>query len=370
MGNERITTNRTDLSCMPIFLDTNAFYDFCYCFGLSDIGFPCGINERVNYENFHSILEDYLKARSLFIPTTTILEFVSKFRNDDTHLKAIISFLQDISSRYSYNLFNFEVPGAYFDFYPDRDWVKNMWDIIRNDYSKLYTHKDELGLIKIDSEAEIICLFSRIISHTFLSTIHSNLEEFKEAVSSFNHMVLETPFGDSIQKRSKKHIARELYGYYNDNKEGKNKVKICDYALDNSLTMLRIYFDFLNKEVLHNNDSPFDSIFDKEPVEYAHYIQKQYHKNSSISASDVVSSFTYGPGFSNSQLDYIFKLVTDLFVDGAKTEKNDSEDFWNLIFVSGNSFLITFELELIETIKDTNPANYQLITSFYNVGLL
>lgn len=261
------------------------------------------------------------------------------------------------------------MPGAYFDFWPDRNVVKKTWDAIGKDYSELYNNKDELGLIKIDSEAEIICLFSRLIAHTFLLTYHSNMAECNEAVSSIKHMLLETP-SENNRKRIKNHIARRLKEYYDNNEEGKNKVRICDYAIESALLYLSIYFNFTNEEIYKNNPSSFDSILKKDPIEFAHYIQKQYHKNSSISALDVVSSFTYGPEFSKSQKDYLFKIVTDLFDTGAKTEKNDSEDFWNLIFVGSNSYLITFELELIEIIKNSNASNYQLITTFYNDGVV
>lgn len=346
------------------FLDTNAFYDFCYLLGFNDFGFNCGINQRVNYDKFKAFVLAHLQNRTLFIPSTTLFEFVCRFRNNEDILKKLIIFLKIISHKYGYNLFHYHNKGIVFTL-DEYDTI--FWDSLNADYSEIVKWKDTIMQAKIGSEASILTIFSKLISHLYIVDLYKNDSSHKQDISFFNIQLGFSYFTDVDFFVCRKIIAHELYEHYKIGKEFEIKKDIVEIAIDYcSISMTVFIKDFNSSDedkknkIFDNSDSVQRKIFRWYNMEKdLKFLQSYFPKFRELLDNS---------GFNDCQICYIKMAILNLFTQGKKREKNDAEDFWNLCFVNGDSEnLISFELELLEAIKQTNKNNYQVITDFYNV---
>ena len=351
-----------------IILDTNAFYDFCYVLGLRDFGITAGINRRVDYSEFKAQLERALINKSLFVPSTTLFEFVCKLRNQDDRLKKISEFLKNLSCKYGYDLFGCNNWGILFGF---DQFSKEYWGRIRNDYGEIIALKERIMLAKIGSEADLMTTFGRSIVHQFFVDYCKGRDGYEEVISMFNGFLYFNPFYDGVFRMIKSSIARELYEYYKVNQEGRLKKQIFEFAIRSSAFLLMEFFDFMCKSGGRSLDSDIGIDFSSEDSIQTR-IFKWFNKGKDVaSLTECVRqmrSRLKPCGFNECQFAYWERLINDLFTHGTKREKNDAEDFWNLGFVDGKRiFLLTFELELIDVLKQQNEDNYNYIRTFYNV---
>lgn len=348
-----------------IFLDTNAFYDCCYLLGFNDFSFKCGINQRVNYDKFKDFILSHLQSQTLFIPATTLFEFVCKFRDDGETLDKIIVFLKQVSYQYGYNLFQYHNNGILFML---DQYDEVFWNDLQKDYSEILKWKDIIMRAKIGSESFILTIFCKLISHLYLVDYFKNEPKYEHAISLLSNSLKYYYFSDSEFYFCRNVIAREMYKYYKIGKEYEIKKDIVEMSLDYcSINLLTFFTDFNS----NCDDEKYKIIETSDSIQTN--IHKWYNNEKDLKFLEgyfiKFKELLQGSGFNDSQICYIKKVVFKLFTQGAKREKNDAEDFWNLYFVDGDfENLITFELEIIEAIKQTNESNYQAITSFYNVS--
>lgn len=351
-----------------IVLDTNAFYDFCYVLGLRDFGIASGINQRVNYSEFKAQLESALINKSLLVPSTTLFEFVCKLRNQDVLLKKIMEFLKNLSRKYGYDLVGYNNWGILFGF---DQFSEECWGRIRDDYSEVIALKEHIMLAKIGSEADLMTSFGRSIVHLFFVDCCKGRDGYEEVISMFNRFFYCNPFYDEIFRATKFSIARELHEYYKTSQEGKFKKQIFESTVRMSALFLKEFFDFMCKSGGRSLDSDLGIDFssaDSIQTRIFKWFNKEKDATRLTECVHQMRSKLKPCGFNECQFAYWECLINDLFTHGTKREKNDAEDFWNLGFVDGKrTFLLTFELELIDVLKQQNEDNYNYIRTFYNV---
>lgn len=344
-----------------IMLDTNVFYDFCHVLGFDDFGFKCGVNKRVDYDKFKSYLENQLQNQKLFIPSTTLFEFVCRYRNEPDKLERILIHLKGLSQRYDYNLFQYHNYGILFmlDEYNDA-----FWKVVQFDYSEIIKWQEMIMLAKIGAEAEILTVFSKIIAQLYLFDYYKKNTKFETIFRVFSAKTFFNFFDDVAFKHCKREIAHKMHDYYKNGREHEIKKDIVDIAIKTSTFFIEIFFkgfdggELYEKSICETNDS------------LQHKIHKWYNKEKDKKLLDEqligFEKLLKTSGFNNCQISYFKKAMYDLFMQGTKREKNDAEDFWNLGFVRGDTEnLITFELEMIDAIRETNIRNYQTIADFY-----
>ena len=357
-----------------VILDTNAFYDFCHVFGLEDFGIPTGINQRVDYDTFKKEMEAALLDKSLFIPATTIFEFVCKLRNNDKGLKKVIDFLKEVSNKYSYDLFAYNKYDNYGILFGFDQFSDEYWEEIHSNYEKLIEYKDTIMLAKIGSEAEILTIFSRSIIHLFIIDYFYGKAGYDTLIDKFNRYLFVDPFGDGQYRAIKYPIARELYEHYKHNKEGKNKKAIFESAIKLSAYFLKDFWDYVSKisikkkeETIRTLEVDFSSEKSIQVNIYKWFNIDKNKENLSKNIEYVINSLRDRCDFNNFQFAYLENSFVNLFTHGAKREKNDAEDYWNLGFVEKDStYLVSFELEIIDILKQKCHDNYDYICKFYN----
>lgn len=352
-----------------VVLDTNAFYDLCFAEGLNDFGLPVGHNIRVDYNIFKIEMEKHLKSQSLFVPSTTVFEFVCKFRNQEENLKKLIVFLKEISKKYNYNILGYNEYDNYGDLFEFDEFTEECWKRIDVDYSSLLELRNMIEKAKIGSEAELITIFARLIIHCYITDFLLLDEAFSREVSHINRFLLYNPFGDVKHYIVKKSIAWELYGYYCNSKEGKNKKTIFESAMKRSSYLIKMYFE-LNK---NNQDRFSDSALNID-LESEKSIQSGifnwYKRIKDVqklkkSVSEITKYLSETTDLNVCQIKYIENLLMNMFTHGTKREKNDAEDFWNLGFVRDGVYLVSFELEIINTMREASVENYEYLKKFY-----
>lgn len=342
-------------------LDTNAFYDFCYMYGFHDFGFIGKANPYVNYDKFKSVLEMHLLNKSLFISSATIFEVIGRFRNDDVLLRKLMAFLWDISRKYSYNLFAYYTIGGFFSFGKETD---SFWNDVSKDYMKLVENKEMIFDSKIQSEAEILLIFARIIIYCYLNGISKGNKEKEEKAKQYIDFHQRFPGGYKIFSYEKLRCCSILDKYYNQ------KIKIIDF------------FDLLLNEVFINADMHMNPGFDRmdipegkvlieaidlKRVNAVHKIHRWFCRNKKhINISDLLKNIYIEKELSNCQMGFIDKTIKMLFDNSKKVKKNDTEDFWNMGYIyMDKSYLITFEKSIIELMKRYEEKNYKYISQFY-----
>lgn len=353
---------------MPrLVLDTNAFYDFCHVLGLRDVGIQCGINEKVDYIKYKSIVEENLERRNLFIPATTVFEFVCHLRKNESLLANVIDFLKDLSKKYAYDLLLYQYNDVYFSF---DQYSETIWKAISLDYLELINVKDLIMLAKVGSEADILAVISRIILYLFVLDSCKPDQE-KEKLTLVNGVFFFNPFGDSSFHAVKNNVAHELYGYYQNGIEGKNKKVIFESAIRMTALMMKFYLDFMSENDLVIMGTEPSKVFAFN-ISIQTALNKWFNKKKDVMLLDSCMEFIeqkLAPmGFNSSQLLYLSNAIHKMFISGGKREKNDAEDFWALRYVIGNeAYVISFELELLDVIKETNYENYTFVREFYRV---
>ena len=359
---------------VTVVLDTNAFYDFCHVFGLKNYGVEAGINQRVNYVAFKTKIEAALLNKSLFIPATTMFELVCKLRNNEEGLKKVIAFLKQISQEYSYDLFGYNKYDNYGILFGFDQFSDEYWDKIHTNYENLIELKEKIMLAKIGSEAEIITMFSRNIVHLFILDYYCGKSGCDVVIDLFNGYFFMNPFGDGLYIGIKKSIAWELFEYYINNKEGKNKKIIFESAVKLSAHLLKDFWDFMyesslkkEKEKIHSIEVDFSSEESIQTNIYKWFNTEKDSERLSKNIEFIIASLRARCDFNDCQFAYLEDAFLNLFTHGAKREKNDSEDYWNLGFVEKDkTYLISFELEILDILKQKCSDNYDYMCEFYN----
>lgn len=359
---------------VKVVLDTNAFYDFCHVFGLEDFGIEAGINQRVNYVRFKSKIEAALLDKSLFIPATTIFEFVCKLRNNENELKKVIGFLKELSRKYSYDLLAYNKYDNYGILFGFDQFSDEYWEDIHTDYEKLIEIKDTIMLAKIGSEAEILTIFSRSIIHLFILDYFYGKAGYDILIKKFNGYFFMDPFGDGQYRAIKNSIARELLEHYKNNEEGKNKKAIFESAVKLSAYLLKSFWDYMyesalkkEKETIRSIEVDFSSEKSIQTNIYKWFNTDKNKEKLSKNIEFIIMSLRERCDFNDCQFAYLEKLFVNLFTHGAKREKNDAEDYWNLGFVEKDKvFLVSFELKILDILKQNCKENYDYMCEFYN----
>lgn len=354
---------------MPrLVLDTNAFYDFCHVLGLSDFGIQCGINEKVDYIKYKSIVEENLERKNLYIPATTVFEFVCHLRNNDSSLASVIDFLKHLSKKYAYDLLIYQYNDVYFSF---DQYSETIWKAISLDYRELIHVKDMILLAKVGSEADILAVISRIILYLFVLDSCKADQDEKKKLNFVNGVFFANPFGDGSFHAVKKNVAHELYGYYQNGVEGKNKKAIFESSIKLTALMMKFYLDFMQENDLLIMGPEASKVFTSN-ISIQTALNKWFNKQKDVTLLDscieLIERKLAQIGFNTSQLLYLSNAIHKMFINGGKREKNDAEDFWALRYViDKESYIISFELELLDVIKQTNFENYTFIREFYRV---
>lgn len=359
-----------------VVLDTNAFYDFCHVLGLKDFGIETGINQRVDYIAYKVKIEDALRNKTLFIPATTVFEFVCRLRNKEECLKKVIGFLEEISQKYSYDLFAYNKYDNYGILFGFDQFSDEYWDRIHANYENLIELKEKIMLAKIGSEAEIMTMFSRSIIHLFFLDYFCEKPGYDVVIKSFNTYFFMNPFGDGLYRGIKKTIAWELFEHYKNNEEGlkKNKKAIFESTVKITAHFLKEFWDFMYESFLKKEKESIKSInvelSSEESIQtniYKWFNVEKNKDNLTKNIEFIIASLRARCDFNDSQFTYWESAFINLFTHGSKREKNDAEDYWNLGFVKTNqTYLISFELEILDILKQQNKENYDFIREFYN----
>lgn len=342
-------------------LDTNVFYDFCYMYGFYDFGFIGKANPHVNYDNLESILETHLINKSLFISSATIFEVIGRFRNNDALLRKLMVFLWDISQKYSYNLFAFYTIGGFFSFGKETD---NFWNEVSKDYMKLVENKEMIFDSKIQSEADVLLSFARIIIYCYLNGVSKGDKEIEEKAKQYINFHQRFPKGYKIYSYEKSKCCSILDKYYNQ------KIKIID-CFDLLLNEVFIEADMYMNPGFDRIDIPegkaLIEVIDLKKVNAVRKIHRWFCDNRKhINISDLLKNIYFEKELSNCQMGFINKSINMLFNNCKKVKKNDTEDFWNMGYIyMDKSYLITFEKSIIELMIHYEKNNYKYISQFY-----
>lgn len=282
---------------LKIVLDTNAFYDFCHVLGLQNCGVKTGINPRVDYLAYKAVIEEWLRNKCLFIPATTVFEFVCKLRNDEEILKKTICFLKEVSQKYSYDIFGYNQYDNYGVLFGFDQFSDEYWNKIHTNYEELITLKKMIMLAKIGSESDIMTFFSRTVIHLFMIDYFYGKPGYDIVIDTFNRFFLMNPFGDGVYNAIKKSIVHELLEHYQNNEEGKYKKAIFESSIKLSASLLKEFWDFMyesflkkEKEKIRSIDVEFAS---KESVQtnlYKWFNIKKERKNLSKNINFVITA--------------------------------------------------------------------------------
>ena len=352
-----------------IFLDTNTFYLFLNLFGynFTDIDTNYDFLDSTKLKNEFVTL---LQENRIGFSTNMIFEVISHFRNNKSELKRLLNHLQNVFGLYNSS---FRIDKA-----EPRFVYKNNTD---RDVKELFNCNISQATInavvkaKIESESAILSSTIYYIALSFIVTKYFICGNFKHLAKPFADSMKFNDFENIkiIKESAQNQIKTQLHIDYQLNKEKKSFRKIFSDVLNNSVCMMLIQLDAIKNKLDNtpNNTFFYNDLFGTNETEKIEIILHNIQKNYSTFKLQLVDFITDETSalqkldYTKCQQIYIFQVIEDLFNNSTKMDKNDAPDFWMLHLSSHKGYLLTFDKQMINSIKQGFPKNYNYIKNFY-----
>lgn len=351
-------------------LDTNVFYEYISNLGVVLPGVGTRDRDDIDYEKLFNFLEKSFEQKVVFIPPLVFYEFVNRFRDDKDTLKSILNQINVLRKKYRYDLVCNNI-GKIFMF--DEKLDLNRWNsYFKKDYRNILLYVDQFKETKLDSEVQLLSYFPIAIIITYFLSAHFNDETYYEAYKITCDTFCEKNF-PIILNEIQATIKNEFTEGYLQEKEKYIFRDIFDTIIEKSSSYILYPFDYVF-DALSRNEKPtyeLSSILKLETnqnVRDKYQLWKKSMTNKLTNINDVLDSFKDDmkkKRYSDSQIQYFIDVVNDFFNQKTKMDSNDAEDFWYLGYVIDNFYLLSFDKQILETLKKSNPKNYASIKEFF-----